>query len=128
MTSAAKNSFFDLLISNQSDSFFIDHLQISKSGNKASYELVEFTHPKVPLKLIKPLQLEVIYETDFKRYVIENKLFKIFSFNENFQKAAEDFELNFYSLWEEYVLEDESVLTSGAVQLKLLLLEYAAEL
>ncbi|MBZ3935221.1 hypothetical protein [Methanimicrococcus blatticola] len=127
VSSSAKNIFFDILSSNKLDSSSFDRIKLSKSGDKASFELIHFTNPNVPLKLIKPLHLDVIYEEGTKRYIFENKLLKIFSFNEDFGKAAAEFEISFYYLWEEYVLEDESVLTAGAVQLKHLLLEYAEE-
>lgn len=127
-SSSAKNIFFDILSSNKLNSSSFDRIKLSKSGNKASFELIHFTNPNVPLKLVKPLHLDVVYEEETKRCIFENKIFKIFTFNEDFEKAAADFEMNFYYLWEEYVLENESVLTAGAIQLKHLLLEYAEEI
>ncbi|MDL2260699.1 hypothetical protein LJC08_00415 [Methanimicrococcus sp. OttesenSCG-928-J09] len=127
-SSSVKNILFDILSSNKLDSSSFDQIKLSKSGDKASFELIHFTNPNVPLKLIKPLHLDVIYEGETKRYIFENKIFKIFSFDEDFEKAAAEFEINFYYLWEEYILEDESVLTAGAIQLKHLLLEYAEEI
>ncbi|WNY26269.1 hypothetical protein MsAm2_00290 [Methanolapillus ohkumae] len=80
---------------------------------------------EIPLKLTKPLKLRVRYSNG--RNVIRSDVFNIFSFDPDLKKAILDLEYQFFILWEADVLEDKKRLTSGGIQLRNLLKEYAEE-
>ncbi|WP_338102479.1 hypothetical protein [Methanolapillus millepedarum] len=90
-----------------------------------TFELEDFSDPEIPLKLIRPLKLNVTFENG--KYFVESEELNMFTFNHDLEKVISDLEWYFFALWENYVLEKDEKLASSGLRFKKLIQTYAEE-
>lgn len=89
------------------------------------FELSSFSSPNSDLKLLKPLTLKIDHENG--KCILENELLEIFSFDDDFNTALQDIELQIQHMWYDFVLKDEAKLAPSGIEFKKLLQTYVGK-